>query len=83
VTLGEFKVAFNGRNRAQVKKKALDYWVKNRERLELSLKDYISKCRLSPDERTITFTGILRTTTKSALPPGKIQSKPGLFKKSG
>ncbi len=53
--LGEYKVNFSGRNRAQVKKKALEYWFNNRDRLRLSLNDFVSRCRMSPDERTITF----------------------------
>src|SRR6266545_1091955 len=59
VTLGEYKVNFNGRNRAQVKRKALEYWFNNRDRLRMSLNDFVRHCRLSPDERTITFSGSL------------------------
>lgn len=55
VTLGEYKVNFNGRNRAQVKRKALDYWFHNRDRLRLTLPDFMRQCRMSSDERTITF----------------------------
>jgi hypothetical protein len=55
VTLGEYKVNFTGRNRVQVKRKALDYWFHNRDRLRLGLNEFFSHCRLSSDERTITF----------------------------
>lgn len=55
VTLGEYKVNFSGRNRAQVKKKALEYWFNNKDRLRLTLGDFVSRCRLSADARTITF----------------------------
>jgi hypothetical protein len=51
-------VAFNGRDRAHAKRKALDYWYHNRERLGLTLSDFFARCRLSPDNRTITFHGI-------------------------
>jgi hypothetical protein len=66
VTLGEFKVNFNGRDRVQVKRKALDYWYDNRDKLQLSMRDFFSRCRMSRDERTITFSisnsGNLRST---------------------
>lgn len=53
--LGEFKIEFSGRDRAHVKRKALDYWYNHRDFLKLSLRDFFSRCRLSSDERTITF----------------------------
>ena len=53
--LGEFKVEFSGRDRADVKRKALDYWYHNRHLLNLDLKDFLGRCRVSADERTITF----------------------------
>ena len=55
VPLGEFKVEFSGRDRAHVRRKALDYWFHNRDYLKLDLKDFLGRCKLSPDERTITF----------------------------
>jgi hypothetical protein len=55
VTLGEFKVNFSGRDRVHAKRKALDYWYNNRDVLGLSVMDFFRRCRLSPDERTITF----------------------------
>jgi hypothetical protein len=56
VTLGEYKVNFTGRDRVHVKRKALDYWVHNRALLRIGLQEFFRHCRLSPDERTITFT---------------------------
>lgn len=53
--LGEFKVNFSGRDRTHVKRKALDYWYHNRSVLRLSMNEFFARCRLSPDERTITF----------------------------
>ena len=44
-----------GRDRTHAKRKALDFWYQNRDRLHLSLRDFFSRCRLSADERTITF----------------------------
>jgi hypothetical protein len=58
VGLGEFQVKplqFSGRDRAHAKRKALDYWYRNHERLRLNLRDFFARCRLSADERTITF----------------------------
>lgn len=62
VPLGEYpvynthcNVAFNGRDRAHVKRKALDYWVQNQNLLRLSMRDFFERCRLSPDGRAITF----------------------------
>ena len=55
VPLGEYKVNFSGRDRVQTKRKALDYWYHNRDTLRLSMRDFFSHCRMSPDERTITF----------------------------
>jgi hypothetical protein len=61
VPLGEFQVEFSGRDRAQVRRKALDYWYHNREYLKLDLKDFLTRCKLSPDERTIIFVAAPRT----------------------
>ena len=60
VHLGEYKlansrVAFSGRDRTQVKQKALDYWYANRRTLRLSMREFFARCRLSPDGRAITF----------------------------
>lgn len=63
--LGEYKVNFNGRDRVQVKRKALDYWYDNRDKLQLSLRDFFSRCRMSRDERTITFSPTISGNVRS------------------
>lgn len=55
ILLKSSPVQFRGRDRTDVKRKALDYWYRNRDRLSLSLRDFFHRCRLSSDERTITF----------------------------
>jgi len=62
VTLGEFKVNFSARSRVHVKRKALGYWFHNRSALGLSLSEFFRCCRMSPDERTITFVKLSRIT---------------------
>jgi hypothetical protein len=46
---------FEGRDRTHVKRKALDYWYRHRAQLRLNLRDFFHRCRMSSDERTITF----------------------------
>jgi hypothetical protein len=46
---------FNGRDRADVKRKALSYWASNSGCLGMSLRDFLGRCRLGADERTIIF----------------------------
>jgi hypothetical protein len=46
---------FSGRDRTHVKRKALDYWYRHRAELGVSLRDFFRRCRLSSDERTITY----------------------------
>lgn len=55
---GEFQVKprrFSGYDRADAKRKALNFWYQNRDQLKLTLRDFFLRCRLSADERTITF----------------------------
>jgi len=47
---------FNGRDRSDVKRKALTFWASNSSRLGMSLRDFLRCCRLGADERTIVFT---------------------------
>jgi hypothetical protein len=47
---------FNGRDRSDVKRKALSFWATHSGRLGLSLREYLNCCRLGSDERTIVFT---------------------------
>lgn len=44
---------FQGRSRADAKRKALNYWCVNREKLGLDLREFSARCRLMDDERTI------------------------------
>ena len=58
MSLGEFQVkpvTFCGRDRTHAKRKALDFWYQNRDRLGMTLRDFFQRCRLSSDERTIIF----------------------------
>ena len=48
-------VRFRGRNRADAKRKALNFWYVNQQRLGLSLGAFSAQCRLLEDERTIVF----------------------------
>jgi hypothetical protein len=48
-------VSFSGRDRVDVKRRALDYWYQNRERLGLSLCRFLLQCKMSGDGRTIVF----------------------------
>jgi hypothetical protein len=50
-------VEFFGRDRVHAKRKALEYWYQNRHALHLTLADFFARCRISPDNRTITFHG--------------------------
>ena len=47
---------FNGRDRSDVKRKALSYWAANSDRLGMNLRDFLGCCRMGADERTIFFT---------------------------
>jgi hypothetical protein len=48
-------VCFSGRDRAHAKRKALNYWYQHRDELGMTLRDFFLRCRLSSDQRTITF----------------------------
>lgn len=63
--LGEFKVNFSGRDRVSVKRKALDYWYDNRDKLQLSMRDFFSRCRMSRDGQTITFSAPISANVRS------------------
>jgi hypothetical protein len=58
VPLGESTlIEFSGRDRVHARRKALDWWFHHRGALGLRLRDFLACCRLSDDQRTITFTG--------------------------
>lgn len=44
-----------GRDRCDVARRALDYWYENPRRRGITLKQFLQRCRLSRDERTIVF----------------------------
>jgi hypothetical protein len=50
-------VSFEGRDRVHVTRKALDFWYHHRAELKLSVRAFLQRCRLSTDERTITWLG--------------------------
>ena len=54
-TIREETARFRGRNRADAKRKALNYWYVNQASLRLSLQQFSSHCRLLDDDRTIVF----------------------------
>jgi len=48
-------ITFFGRDRADVARRALDYWYRQPRRSGVTLKQFLQGCRLSRDERTIVF----------------------------
>jgi hypothetical protein len=58
VPLGESTlIEFSGRDRVHARRKALDWWFHHRQSLGLRLLEFLSLCRVSDDQRTITFPG--------------------------
>ena len=49
------RVSFSGKDRNQVRRKALDYWYQHRGELGLNLRAFLDRCLLSGDGRTIIF----------------------------
>lgn len=49
------QIAFVGRDRVEAKRRALDYWYRNPRREGWTLQEFLRRCRLSADERVITF----------------------------
>jgi hypothetical protein len=47
---------FRGKNRKDVKRKALSYWASNADNLGLSLRGFLICCRMDTAETTIVFT---------------------------
>ena len=58
-------MSFSGRDLVDVKRKALDYWYQNRERLGLSLCGFLLRCTMSGDGKSITFEGASITAGRS------------------
>jgi len=48
-------VTFTGRDKIEVKRRALDYWYRNPRLDGCSLRNFLGQCRLSADERVIVF----------------------------
>ena len=48
---------FIGKNRIDVKKRALDYYLCNREQLGGSMKEFFRRCVIDPSGRTIIYRG--------------------------
>lgn len=46
---------FTGRTRAETKRKALAYWVDNRDTLGLSMREFFDRCSISADGTMIVF----------------------------
>lgn len=49
------KTTFNGRTRAETKRKALAFWAHNRETLGLNMREFFERCSISTDGTTIVF----------------------------
>lgn len=46
---------FRAHSRVGVKREVLRYWHRNHSNLGLSLEQFLARCRLSDDERKVTF----------------------------
>jgi len=56
VPLGESTlIEFCGRDRVHARRKALDWWFHHRQSLGLRLVEFFAQCRVSDDQRKITF----------------------------
>jgi len=53
--LNHSSVTFTGRDKIEVKRRALDYWYRNPRLDGHSLREFLGRCRLSADERMIVF----------------------------
>ena len=49
------KTTFNGRTRAETKRKALAFWAHNRDALGLGMREFFERCSISADGTTIVF----------------------------
>jgi hypothetical protein len=50
-------VKIKGKNRIDVKKRALDYYFSNRDQLGESLKEFVKRCTIDPNGKTIVIRG--------------------------
>ena len=51
----EQTLTFIGKNRFDVKRKALRFWYTHRGRLQESMQEFANNCTLSPDQKVITY----------------------------
>jgi len=49
------EIVFKGRNQADAKRKALNFWYTNQKLLGLSIRDFSERLTLLPDRKTIVF----------------------------
>ena len=47
---------FSGRDRKDVKRKVLSYWTRHSRDLGMTLREFLTHCRMGPNEQTIIFT---------------------------
>ena len=55
-------IEFSGRDGVHARRKAVDWWFHHRVTLGLRLREFLACCRVSEDQRTITFTGTFTGT---------------------
>lgn len=55
---------FTARTRAETKRKALAYWVDNRETLGLTMREFFERCAISSDGTAIVFQPVVATGTQ-------------------
>lgn len=49
------EITFRGRNQSDAKRKALNFWYSNQQRLKMSIRDFSERLKLLPDGCTIVF----------------------------
>ena len=47
---------FRGRDRKDVKRKVLSYWTVHSRELGMTLREFLTHCRMGPNEQTIIYT---------------------------
>lgn len=56
---------FTGRTRAETKRKALAYWVDNRDSLRMNMREFFEHCAISADGTSIVFHPVRREPRRS------------------
>lgn len=54
------RIVFEGRNRLETKRQMLRFWERNQDRLQMGLHEFLRRCTLMEDERTVVFQPSLR-----------------------